>query len=702
MGLKRWVYASVNRRQVEQLKKQLASQGIQLSELAVRILQGRGYDASAIAALLQPSQQFTDPYRLKDMDKAVERIREAIDNEERIAVYGDYDCDGITATALLCGYLESSGADVVPYIPTREDGYGLNRAAIRYLSDIGITLIVTVDNGISAAEEIAYAATLGVDVVVTDHHQPPENLPQAVAVVDPHRRDCTSGCTNLAGVGVAFKLACALEEDTGEELLEYYGVLAAIGTVGDVVPLVGENRTMVQLGLTQIAQAPSPGIAALLEVAGLSGKRIGSESIAFGIVPRINAVGRMGDASAALQLLMTDDPDLAQELATQIDSANRQRREIEAKIVTDISLQFQRDPRAMMQRAVVVQGKGWHHGVIGIVSSRVVERFGKPCLLVAQDEDGISRGSARSVEGFSMIEAVTACQEYLTRFGGHPMAAGFSLKPAAFEDFRSAFLQYAQQVYQEMPVYTVHVDAVLDPEDLKVETIKSLSMLEPFGAGNEAPVFAIRGAKIDTITPLGEGKHLRLRLVQNGVGYQVLYFGMTPKQFAYRCGDTVDALVSVDVSVYNGEERLSVKIKDLRLSAIWEDGLVSGQLLYERLMRGEKLTQEQARQSLPSREETGTLYRYLREQKRCNDTDEILYGRMCQRLKPHSSYNFCKMRVALDALGQLKLIQRQEGDIVVVPSPQKVDLQSARIFKKIQSMITNTISPDEMERGGCV
>lgn len=683
MGLKRWVYAAVDESKAVLLQQQLLENGIRVPLLAARILQGRGYDAEAAAELLGMSAVLSDPCSLRDMDKAVARIREAMEDEERIAVYGDYDCDGITATALLCGYFESNGVDVMPYIPTREDGYGLNKAAIRYLSDMGVTLIVTVDNGISAADEIAYAATLGVDVVVTDHHQPPERLPDAVAVVDPHRKDCPSGCTNLAGVGVAFKLACALEEDDGEELLEYYGMLVAIGTIGDVVPLTGENRLMVQRGLSQIAEQPSPGIAALLEVSGLAGKPVSGDTVAFGIAPRINAIGRMDNATAALQLLMAEDPDAAQELALQIDAANRQRREVEQKILADIAAQVQRDPSALSQRAILLSGMGWHHGIIGIVSSRLAERFGKPCILIAEEDGGVSRGSGRSVEGFSIIEAVAACQEHLIRFGGHPMAAGLSLKTDSFESFKRAFLEYAARNYREMPVYTVHVDAVLSPGDLKLDTIKSLAVLEPFGAGNEAPVFAIRGAQIDTITPLSEGKHIRLRLTQEGKSYQMLYFGMTPGNFPYRQGDVVDALVSVDVNVYNGEERLSIKIKDMRLSSLREDDLVSGQLLHEKLVRGEKLSPSEAGQAIPTREETALVYRYLREQRVSAQTEQ-LYERLCARSS--AGFSYCKMQVALDALAELRLIQRKDREIQVVPAPGKVDLQSAGILRRLHAM----------------
>ena len=696
MGLKRWVYAQTDTEAAENLRKAISEEVPDISPIVARILQGRGFTPAQAIHLLQERVSLPDPYKMKDMDKAVDRIQTAIEDEERIAVYGDYDCDGVTATALLCGYLESNGADVTPYIPTREDGYGLNKAAIRYLREMGITLLITVDNGISAAEEIAYAAELGMDVVVTDHHQPPEVLPKAVAVVDPHRKDCPSQSHELAGVGVAFQLARALEEDETGELLEYYGILAAIGTIADVVPLTGANRTIVRRGLQQIEAEPGAGIAALLEKAGLAGKPVTSSSVAFGIAPRINAAGRIGNASIALELLTTDDYETAQSLAEQVDEANRRRRELEQKVMSDISAQFQKNPSAVYQRVLVLEGSGWHHGVVGITASRLTERSGKPCILVARETDGSGRGSARSVEGFSMIQAVTACSKSLTRFGGHPMAAGMTVEKGKFAAFQREIQEYAAKTYPEMPVYTVHVDAVLTQEDMNLESIRGLSVLEPFGTGNEAPVFAVQGAVISSVAPIGEGRHLRLRLTQDGGEYQAVYFGMTAEQFPYRTGDKVDALVSVEINSYNGQERLSVKIKEMRLSQLDQEGLISGQLLYEKLCRKESITPQEAEKAAPTRDETAVIYRFLREQKQWSGTEEQLYGRLCGKLQPGSGFQFCKMRVALMALFELGLIQRdsQTKAITVPVASGKVDLTSAGVLRRIQKMAEAGQKPD--------
>ncbi len=688
MGLKRWIYVQPNLEAVEEMRRTITEQIPDISQLVVRILQGRGCTAGEALALLQDGLPLPDPYQMVDMEKAVERIRQGIEEEERIAVYGDYDCDGVTATALLCGYLESNGADVMPYIPTREDGYGLNKAAIRYLSDMGITLLITVDNGISAAAEIDYAKELGMDVVVTDHHQPPEELPRAAAVVDPHRKDCPSQSHELAGVGVAFQLARALEEDETGELLEYYGMLAAIGTVADVVPLVKANRTIVRRGLQQIGCEPSAGIAALMEKAGLSGKPVTSASIAYGLAPRINAAGRIGDAGVALQLLTTDDYDTASALAEQVEEANRLRRELEQKVMADVIAMFQQTPSLLHQRATLLEGEGWHHGVIGIAASRLVERSGKPCILVSREPDGTGRGSGRSVEGFSMINAVAACSQRLSRFGGHPMAAGMTVEQGGFEEFRNSFLEFAAQNYQEMPVLSVHVDAVLTQEDLNLETIRSLSALEPFGMGNEAPVFAVQEAVIGGVYPISEGKHIRLRLQQGETEYQAVYFGMTAEQFPFHPGDKVDALVAVEVGQYNGQERLSIKVREMRLSQLDQEGWISGQLLYEKLCRKEKITPQEAERAAPTRDETAVVYRFLREQNQWRGSEELLYARLCGRFQPGSGFQFCKMRVALMALLELGLIQRdgRKKTISVPAASGKVDLMSAGVLQRIRSM----------------
>ena len=399
MPIKRWTI-----RQADDEAARRAAKALGLPPLAVRILAGRGFDTQeAIRRFLTGDCALTDPMALRDMDRAVKRIRRAIAEGEKIAVYGDYDCDGILSTVVLYSYLESAGADVCYYIPHRDrEGYGLNREALQIIRDDGVRLVITVDNGITAVDEVAFAASIGIDVVVTDHHKPRDMLPQAVAVVDPHRLDDESGCEYLAGIGVAFKLICALEGDDGDLMLEQYGDLIAVATVADIVPLVGENRTIVRRGLESLQSTDNEGLAALIRVCGMADRQLSCENIAYGIVPRINSAGRFDCVDNAVELFSggCDEPET---LAGAINSLNEKRRAVEDQIVRQIMNQLDAQTEELGRRIIVIHGEGWHHGVVGIVASRMVERFGKPCIVFSVEGD-VARGSARSIEGFQPLD----------------------------------------------------------------------------------------------------------------------------------------------------------------------------------------------------------------------------------------------------------------------------------------------------------
>ena len=410
--MKKWKLMPGNPGKAKHIEEELG-----VPALVSEVLVARGIDTPAKATdFIAREIPFTDPMAYRDMDKAVARINEALDEGERICVYGDYDCDGMTATVLLYDYLASIGCDVWYYIPVREtEGYGLNKGAIDYIASKETDLIVTVDNGISAINEIDYASFLGIDVVVTDHHKPREVLPDAVAVVDPHREDEDeeSIYKELAGVGVAFKLVCALENDNGWGIIEQYADLICIGTIADIVPLTGENRILVRQGLSLISETTNLGLQALLQETGLSEKQLTADMIAFGIAPKLNSAARLGSAYQVTELLTTEDEELAAQLASDLCEQNRQRQQLEAEIAKDIDAMFLEKADILNDRVVVLDGEGWHHGVIGIVCYKVVERTGKPCVLISRDGEE-ARGSARSVEGFSMIDAVSYASEYLT------------------------------------------------------------------------------------------------------------------------------------------------------------------------------------------------------------------------------------------------------------------------------------------------
>lgn len=525
-------------------------------------------DAVHLREFLGEGEPLSDPFLLKDMDKAAARITRAVDNMEKIAVYGDYDADGVTSTAMLYSYLETRGADVIFYIPQREgEGYGMNIGAVEYLKEQGVSLIVTVDNGISSVQEVARANELGIDVVVTDHHRPQEILPDAVAVVDAYRPDDTSPYKHFSGVGIAFKLLMALEDGAGdvEDLLEAYSDLAAIGTIGDIVPLTGENRTLIRAGLERLSQSDRPGVQALLENAGIAGKALTSTNVAFTLVPRINATGRMGAPERAVRLLISGYEEEAEVLSEEICADNEERRRVEAEIAeaafADIGAKGY-----MKDRVVVVDGENWHHGVIGIVASRVTERCGKPCMIISRGETE-AKGSGRSIEGFSLFEAICACGDLLIKFGGHPMAAGITLKPENIEAFRKRINRYAAEHFPQMPTQTVTLDCKLNPAALSVSMAQSLTQLEPFGNGNPQPVFGLFNMELSNVTPVGGGGHLRLTLEKNGAVITAMRFNTKPEELPYHIGDKIDLAVQLEAREFRGQPSLTVIVRDMKFAA---------------------------------------------------------------------------------------------------------------------------------------
>ena len=468
MDLKLWKIASLDKDRAAQLAERYS-----IPFFLAMLLEIRGWSREEqVTELLGGETSLSDPFLMKDMEKAAGRIRRAIDGFEKIAVYGDYDADGVTATAMVFTYLEALGADVMYYIPQREgEGYGMNRHAVEYLHSQGVKLIVTVDNGISSVEEVALANSLGMDVVVTDHHRPQERLPEAVAVVDAYQQGEESPYRDFSGAGVALKLLIALEEGDSQGILEEYADLAALGTVGDVVPITGENRVIVQAGLRSLSQSDRPGIAALLERCS-AGRTIAAGNLSFTLIPRINATGRMGTPERAVRLLCCEYEEEAEALAEEICQDNDRRRQEEAVITQE---------------------------ALGVIEN---------CFVISEDGTA-AKGSGRSVEGFSLFEAVSACAEVLERFGGHPMAAGITLSAGNIEAFRNQINAYARAVCPEMPAPVLSLDCRLNPASLSPDLPKALRRLEPFGSGNPQPLFGLFGMELREIVPVGGGGHLR-------------------------------------------------------------------------------------------------------------------------------------------------------------------------------------------------
>ncbi|WP_417079561.1 single-stranded-DNA-specific exonuclease RecJ [Hominenteromicrobium sp.] len=570
-------------------------------------------DAAHLREFLGEGEPLSDPFLLKDMDKAAARITRAVDNMEKIAVYGDYDADGVTSTAMLYSYLETRGADVIFYIPQREgEGYGMNIGAVEYLKEQGVSLIVTVDNGISSVQEVARANELGIDVVVTDHHRPQEILPDAVAVVDAYRPDDTSPYKHFSGVGIAFKLLMALEDGAGdvEDLLEAYSDLAAIGTIGDIVPLTGENRTLIRAGLERLSQSDRPGVQALLENAGIAGKVLTSTNVAFTLVPRINATGRMGAPERAVRLLISGYEEEAEVLSEEICADNEERRRVEAEIAEAAFADIEAKGY-MKDRVVVVDGENWHHGVIGIVASRVTERCGKPCMIISRGETE-AKGSGRSIEGFSLFEAICACGDLLIKFGGHPMAAGITLKPENIEAFRKRINQYAAEHFPQMPTQTVTLDCKLNPAALSVSMAQSLTQLEPFGNGNPQPVFGLFNMELSNVTPVGGGGHLRLTLEKNGAVITAMRFNTKPEELPYHIGDKIDLAVQLEAREFRGQPSLTVIVRDMKFAAFNTEKNIASLASFEKWQRGEVLSAEDKNRLYPDRACLAAIYRALR------------------------------------------------------------------------------------------
>lgn len=654
-----------------------------VSPAFARLLAARGFsDAASVQAFLNGEQDFA-PLSYAGMREAVERIERAVEEFEFIAVYGDYDADGVTATAMLYSYLESIGANVMYYIPDREtEGYGLNCEAIRTLAEREVSLIVTVDNGVASVSEIAFAATLGVDVVVTDHHRPQEELPAACAVVDPHRSDCRGRCKALSGVGVAFILILALEGEgcDVQGLLDNYADLVAIGTIGDVVPLVGENRLFVREGLRLLSQTDRLGLRALIERAGMENRQFTAVSVAFTIVPRINATGRMGSPDRAVRLLLSEYPDEAEELAEEICADNDERRRIEAEIFEEALAQFRREPGRLLERLLVADGENWHPGVIGIVASRLTERFGKPCFVISRSDDGTAKGSGRSVVGFDLFAAVSHCAPLLTKFGGHPMAAGLTLPAEKLPEFRRMITRYA--VSQPAAWPCTAIDCVVSPQEATVELARETALLEPFGTGNPPPVFGLFDAVLSEITPVGGGKHLRLMVTKDSRTLRCMRFNVSPEDFPYRPGDRIDLAFSLEEKEFMGKPELSVIVRELLPAGADSGALLRSWARYEAARRGAVLPPAVWEEQFPTRDSFALLYRFLREENGFSGEPEALWMRCGGRLP------LGRLLLCLDVLSEHGLIQLESSGSLVrvrlLPVSGKVDLFSSKLLGSLK------------------
>ena len=583
--------------------------------LVSSVLASRGIVSAEQAALaLERERELShSPFLMRDMDKAVARIQEALSRGEKLAVFGDYDVDGITATCLLTDYLRRRGGDVIMHIPGRfDEGYGLSRDAIRALAEQGVKLIVTVDCGITGVEETAYAAELGVDMVITDHHECKETLPPAIAVVDPHRPDCGYPFKHLAGVGVALKLVLALGgNDRENALFARYCTLAAIGTVADVMRMEDENRAIVSAGLEAIDHSDFIGLHALLREAGLAGKNVSSIQIGFVLAPRINAAGRMGRAALAAELLLTDDEAEAERKAHELCELNRERQSVEQEIYARAVEQLESLPPED-KYALVLASEDWHQGVVGIVASRLSEKYSCPSFMIHLS-DGIGKGSCRSYGGFNLFNALESCSELLLGFGGHELAAGFTIEEANIPAFRKRMNRYVREHTGHVPpVSSLAVDAELTrPALVTLEEVERLSELEPYGAGNDRPVFCFRGALLESAQSVGQNRHLKVRLQKGHASFEGIFFSVNIDEADITAGSRVDAAFYLQINEFRGSRSVQLQLLDLRPArapSAHESELLA---LRDSLLSRGPLSPRDAARLLPSREQFVRVWRVL-------------------------------------------------------------------------------------------
>ena len=559
---KKWQIYQANEEKVEEISKKY-----KINKLLATILSNREItEKEQIEKFLNPKRNdFYNPYEMLDMEIAVKRIIKAIEDKEKIIIYGDYDVDGITSVTVLKSFLEERGITIAEYIPNRlEEGYGLNKKAVKEIAEQKYNLMITVDCGISAIEEIEYANSLGIETIITDHHEPGNELPKALAVIDAKRKDNTYPFRNLAGVGVVFKLIQAISMELGLEEKEYlkYLDIVCIGTISDIVPLVDENRVIVKLGLKLVEQTKNLGLKAILESTGYS--KIDSTTISFGVAPRINACGRMGHQEEALKLFLSKDKNEVIELTQKLNEYNRIRQETEKNIYNEAIEQIEQIDLDK-QHTIILMGKNWHHGVIGIVSSKITELYFKPSILLCEEgEEG--KGSGRSIPGFDLYEALTECNELIEKFGGHSMAVGINVKKDNFEKFKEKFEEIAKQKHIEEIVPILKIDALINLDEIDKNIVESLKELEPFGEENKMPLFAIKNLKIDSIRALSEGKHLKLTLKDNKNIINAIGFNLGYMSNEYKIGDKIDVVGNLEINTFNGVDNIQINLKDVMKS----------------------------------------------------------------------------------------------------------------------------------------
>ena len=705
---KNWLIKSTDTQEFNSAVSDIAS-GLGINPVVAKLLYNRGYTdvVSAKAFVYMESEMLMNPFKMKDMDRGIEGIRAAIARGERITVYGDYDVDGVTSVCTLYLYLKSLGAKVDYYIPNRAgEGYGVSTPAIDSIKENGSTLVITVDTGTTAVEEVEYAKSIGVNFIITDHHECRSDLPEALAVINPHRPDCEYPFKELAGVGVVFKLICAYEErvlgksriDAAKRIFSLYADLVAIGTIADVMPIKEENRIIVRYGLAMIEKTERIGLSALIEAASAKNDaqrsaqrkkkvKITSGYIGYTIAPRINAAGRIKEASLAVELFLSNDRTRAREIAEELCQTNKERQAEENKIMQEAyqkieQYDIENDP------VIVLDADNWHHGVIGIVASRITEKYTRPAILVSFEgnesetpsPDDVGKGSGRSIKGMNLVDALCYCQEHLVKFGGHELAAGLSVTRGELDNFRRLINEYARKNLSEADmVQTVEADCELDFSDVNLGLAKGIQLLEPYGVSNPIPGFVLRGVTVNDITGISEGKHTRLSLGNGRYTLSAMYFSNSPDSLGIYVGDKVDVLFNLDVNEWGGRESAQVIVRDIKPSVTEKERHRSETARFEEIKNGAAFTAEE--NILPDRDDFAAVYRLIQNLVRM-DIDVLKHRDIISRLRstdPSVHIGYVKLKIIMMVFKELNILSVED----IAPDTYKFKLYYSTTRKKL-------------------
>ncbi len=667
----------------EDKARELAQAG--LSPLLALIMASRGCGSFAEAKELLRDDLglLNDPFRMRDMDRAVDRVRLAIERKEHVAVFGDYDVDGLTATATVTDYLRGKGLECDVKIPERlTEGYGLSNEAVADIASRGVTLIVTVDCGVTAVEQVALGRSLGVDFVITDHHKCCDELPDACAVVDPLRPDCDYPFKGLAGVGVAFKLVCALEgPDRLEQVVRDYVELVALGTIADIMPVTGENRALIRHGIRIYrGGAGRTGILALMDRLGVRPLHASDVDISFSIIPKLNAAGRMGRVEDAFALLMEEDPAAAAELAETLCDLNTQRRAVEDRIFAEA---LSRLPD-IVTTPIVLADENWHHGVSGIVASRLMERFGVPAVVICI-EDGIGRGSCRSWDGFPIYDALSSMSDRLISFGGHAFAAGVNLYAEEIDGFRDALTEYYEKHVSEIKPRLLPIDAELrDLGMLTLKNIEELYTLAPWGNGNQPPMLCLKDARVDQILSIGGDKHVKMRVSRRDGNVECIFFSKRLAELELREGSLCCLAFEPSINDFHGTRTVQLLLRDAVQSG--EDEKIR-YYLCSSFLGGKEISAEERALLCPSRDELGRLWRALAARRpEINGSRTHVLNMLTEAAEIDEP---CRTYISLQVFRELRLISLSERrglfNIRIPPSAAKVELSDSNILRRLAS-----------------